>query len=205
LRKPSIPPLEAPRHPPHDPPPTAVVIFGAGGDLTKRKLMPALYALLLDGFLSERFAVIGLDRRPMNDEQFRQHAREGIEEFAGRGPLRPEDWQKFAPGLRYLTADFTAPASYAELAQRLAAQDGAWGAPANHLFYLAITPLLFETVAQQVGKAGLLGDRDRTRMVVEKPFGRDLASAAALDRSLTAIMDEKQIYRIDHYMGKQTV
>ncbi|HXG08552.1 MAG TPA: glucose-6-phosphate dehydrogenase [Gemmataceae bacterium] len=187
------------------PPPTVVVIFGAGGDLTRRKLLPALYNLFLDGWLPERFAVIGLDRRPMDDEQFRRHAREGIDQFSRRGPAQEADWQKFAPALGYQVADFTASASYAQLAGRLAAREQDWGSPANYLFYLAITPTLFETVARQLGEARLVADPQRSRLVVEKPFGRDLASAAALDRSLTDILAERQIFRIDHYLGKQTV
>lgn len=187
------------------PEPTAIVIFGGGGDLSKRKLLPALYNLFLDGWLPERFLILGVDRVDMNDDAYRTHAREGIDEFSRQGKSKPADWEKFASRVGYLKADITTPPSYGELAQKLAAFDKDVGRKAVHVFYLATAPTLVQTVAQQLQGANLSGGIQDTRIVCEKPFGRDLATATELNRALTAIFEERQIYRIDHYLGKETV
>jgi glucose-6-phosphate 1-dehydrogenase len=185
--------------------PTTIAIFGAGGDLTWRKLVPALYDLYLDGYLPDRFAVIGLDRKEMTDDDFRQHLREGVDQFSRRGKAQDEAWNEFASRLSFLSADFGNPATYTALEQQLAAHDEEWNAKAQCIFYQATPPSLVETIVQQIGKARLAHDRQRTRIVLEKPFGHDLASARELNAMLTRVFDESQIYRIDHYLGKETV
>lgn len=187
------------------PDPTALVIFGGGGDLSKRKLLPAIYNLFLDGWLPEQFQVIGVDRVDMTDDAYRTHARAGIDEFSRQGKTKPADWEKFAKHVSYLKADITTPPSYAELAQKLAAFDKQVARKSHRVFYLATAPTLVQTVAQQLQGAKLSGEIADTRIVVEKPFGRDLATATELNRALKAIFEEKQIYRIDHYLGKETV
>ncbi|MFN8505727.1 glucose-6-phosphate dehydrogenase [Kouleothrix sp.] len=184
---------------------TVLVIFGAGGDLTWRKLVPALYSLFVDGWLPEQFAAIGLDLKPMGDDEFRAHLRDGAERFSRRGQTAGARWAEFAARLSIAHADFGDAAAYAALAQRVAALEQQWGRPANRMFYLATPPALMQTIAERLDGAGLTADRARSRVVFEKPFGHDLASARELDRALTAIFDERQIYRIDHYLGKETV
>jgi glucose-6-phosphate 1-dehydrogenase len=185
--------------------PTVVVIFGGGGDLTHRKLVPALYNLVLDHWLPHNFAILGLDRVDMNEDAYRQHLRDGIDQFSRRGKTKAEEWNDFAPHLNYLTADFTNADSYAKLAEYLAQQDKDWQAKAHHIFYLATAPSMIEIIARQLHQAKLFADEARSRLVVEKPFGHDLDSARQLNRLLISLMNEDQIYRIDHYMGKETV
>jgi glucose-6-phosphate 1-dehydrogenase len=187
------------------PDPTVLVIFGAGGDLTMRKLLPALYNLWLDHYLPEQFTIVGVDRKPMSDAEFGQHLRQAVDEFSRRGKTKDNEWKQFVAHLAYLAADFNDAAAFTGLAGKLAAQDKSWKAQANHVFYLAISPTLIELVSQQLGKAGLAKDTKRARLVAEKPFGRDLASACELNRALTAVFAESQVYRIDHYLGKETV
>jgi glucose-6-phosphate 1-dehydrogenase len=184
--------------------PTVLVIFGAGGDLTWRKLVPAVYNLCDDCWVGDHFAVIGVDIKPMNDAEFRQHLRQGVEQ-AARQPVTDERWEKFAAHLHYLTADFSNPSTYATIAERFAALDKEWNVQANHVLYLAIPPALIGVVTQQVDAAGMAKDRSHFRIVVEKPFGHDLTSAIELNRTLTHVVNESQVYRIDHYLGKETV
>lgn len=185
--------------------PTVVVIFGASGDLTRRKIVPALYNLFLDRWLPETFSVIGLARTAMSDEVFRQQMQQGLAQFSRRGEPREEDWQPFASRLSYLAAPYDDPGTYAALADRLASLDRTWGTTANHVFYLATPPTMFELITRHLGQARLSHDRERARIVIEKPFGRNLASARALNQTLTRVFDESQIYRLDHYLGKETV
>src|SRR5262249_19849845 len=187
------------------PQPAVLVVFGAGGDLTRRKIVPALYNLFLDRWLPERFALVGIDRLPMNDEQFRDHLRQGVDEHSRRGKTVDELWKKFASGISYLSGDFNDMQLFRRLAEQLAACDKSWTVAATHAFYLATPPTVIELLARQLNQAGLLADKERSRLVVEKPFGHDLASARALDQMLDSLMYEAQIYRIDHYLGKETV
>src|SRR5215203_1259383 len=187
-------------------PPCTMVIFGASGDLTKRKLLPALYNLRKAGLLSDHFAVIGTARSGMTDDEFRRQAKEdllGCDE--GHSDEAVVDWVVLR--LHYLTLDASSPGAYGELGARIAAVDKDHGTGGNVLYYLATAPNLFAVIVQQLGDAGLTaedGDRWR-RVVVEKPFGHDLESARALNRELLAVLDERQLYRIDHYLGKETV
>jgi glucose-6-phosphate 1-dehydrogenase len=187
------------------PGPTVLVIFGAGGDLTWRKLVPALYNLCLDDLLPERFAVIGIDRKEMSDEDFAQRLREGIEKFSRRGIAGEQDWGEFTSNLTYLAGDFADAQTYDEVSKRLAAMDERWDTEADRIFYQATPPSLVQTIVEHLGKAHLVRDRDRARIVLEKPFGRDLSSASSLNQMLTQVLDESQIFRIDHYLGKETV
>ncbi len=185
--------------------PTVMVIFGAGGDLTWRKLVPALYSLHCDRLLPERFAIVGVARKQMDIGAFRQRLREGVELFSRRRPVDEEIWSGFAERVTYLADDFTAAGSGPALLQRLDELEQDWGVRANRVFYLAIPPGLMAAAAAHLQKLGVCRDCRRDRLVAEKPFGRDLPSAMELDRLLTGMFDESQIYRIDHYLGKETV
>ncbi|MGH2591885.1 MAG: glucose-6-phosphate dehydrogenase [Anaerolineae bacterium] len=187
------------------PEPAIIVIFGAGGDLTWRKLIPALYNLFLDKWLPDRFAVLGLDRKAMSNDELRHHLRQGAEEFSRRGKVDDKAWNEFASHLAAFPADLTDPSTYATLADRLSALDKEWNSQANHIFYQATPPTMVETIVQQLGDVRLSHNRKRSRVVLEKPFGRDLASAQELNQMLTRVFEESQIYRIDHYLGKETV
>jgi glucose-6-phosphate 1-dehydrogenase len=184
--------------------PTVIVIFGASGDLTQRKVVPALYNLFLDHWLPERFALIGFARTSFTETSFREHLRQGVDQFSRRGKADDKDWQAFAPHIHYMSADYGDPAAYATLSNHLSKLDKAWDTTANRVFYLATPPGNFEIIVQRLGEANLSRDK-RNRIVLEKPFGRDLSSARTLNHTLTSIFDESQIYRIDHYLGKETV
>jgi len=186
------------------PEPAIIVIFGASGDLAQRKLVPALYDLYLDQWLPEQFAIIGVSRTEMQDDPFREHLRSGVDRFSRRCKSNDPDWAAFAPHLAYLTADPTSADTHDTLSKRLHSQEEAWGTQASHVFYLATPPAVVQTIAQQLGQAGLAAE-ERARLVIEKPFGHDLASARELNRGLTSIFNECQLYRIDHYLGKETV
>jgi glucose-6-phosphate 1-dehydrogenase len=186
------------------PEPTVFVIFGAGGDLAWRKLIPALYDLFLDQWLPEKFAVLGVGHCHQDEAGFRRHLRQGVERFS----RRPGDevwWDLFGAHLNFIPSELDDPRTYRNLAQTLAATDKEWGARANHIFYLAVPPTIIEPIARNLAGAKLHQDRQRARIVIEKPFGRDLASARKLNRTLTGIFKEAQIFRIDHYLGKETV
>jgi glucose-6-phosphate 1-dehydrogenase len=185
--------------------PTILIIFGSMGDLTWRKLAPALYNLLLAHQLPEHFAVIGLDMKEGSADEFRLRLRDGASSFCECGPVEEKTWNGFAANLTYISGDFADPATYAALRMQLDAQEKEWNIPANHVFYLAIPPAIVESIVHRIGEAQLAADRRHVRIVVEKPFGHDLASAIALNGLLTAVFEEGQIYRIDHYLGKETV
>jgi glucose-6-phosphate 1-dehydrogenase len=186
------------------PEPTVFVVFGAAGDLSWRKLVPALYSLMVDGWLPEKFRIIGTGHRHMIEEEFRAHLKAGVDKYA-RHTMTGEDWGRFAAHLSFMTADLENPEVFGELARKLAEQDREWNEKAHHIFYLSLPPAMIEPVARELARARLNQDRQRSRIVVEKPFGRDLESARQLNRSLTGLFHESQIYRIDHYLGKETV
>jgi len=187
------------------PDPTIFVIFGAGGDLTWRKLIPALYNLHLDDWMPEHMMVLGLDRVEMTDDQFRKHLQEGVDKNSRRGRVDKKVWNAFAENLFYRRADFEDDKAFKDLAKRLSEIEKDWDEEANKIFYLAVPPGLVENMARKLGSAKLFENRQRARIVVEKPFGRDLQTAAKLNEALTDIFLESQIYRIDHYLGKETV
>jgi len=185
--------------------PTILVIAGAAGDLTWRKLVPALYDLFLDKWLPERFAVFGIDKKEMSDDQFRVHLRDGVNQFTRSGPARENDWKTFANWFQYITTDFSAQKAFAKLSDRLCALEKSWRTKANHVFYFAVPPKMVEVITQQMENEKLCFDREQVRIVVEKPFGHDLDSARTLNKLLMHTYTESQIYRIDHYLGKETV
>ena len=187
------------------PTPTILVIFGAGGDLTWRKLIPALFNLFLDEFLPEKFAILGVDIKEMQDDEFRKHLRQGVDKFSRRGPADDQAWQAFSTNITYLAADFTKIDFYSDLEQRLTKKDKDWSVHATRVFYQATPPRFVENIVNQFGKSKLAQSRKTTRIVLEKPFGRDLESAKQLNEMLTKVFDETQIFRIDHYLGKETV
>jgi glucose-6-phosphate 1-dehydrogenase len=187
-------------------PPCALVIFGASGDLTKRLLVPALYNLRRARLLSEAFAVIGVAHGAKDDETFRGELGAGLGEFENHKVMQG-DWTWLAQRISYHTGEFDDPAVYEELKQLLAKADETRGTAGNYLFYLATPPQAFAVIVRQLGKAGLLREEDGhwRRVVVEKPFGTDFRSAKALNHDLLDVLAESQIYRIDHYLGKETV
>ncbi len=184
-----------------------LVIFGANGDLTKRKLLPALYSLARERRLSTGFAVIGISRTPLSDEAFRDKMRESVEQFSGDGPFDREIWEGFSQGLFYEAGNFDDPGFYQRLAARCAAVAETRHTAGNVLFYLSTQPSYYAEIAQQLGTAGLARGTEAfwRRIIIEKPFGHDLASASALNAGLHQVFAEEQIYRIDHYLGKETV
>ena len=186
------------------PEPTVFVIFGAAGDLSWRKLIPAIYSLYVDGWLPEKFRIIGTGHQHMEEEAFRGHLQAGVDKYARR-TLTAEDWSRFADHLSFMTADLEKPEVFAELARKLADQDREWNARLNRIFYLSLPPTMVEPVARELARVKLNQDRIRDRIVVEKPFGRDLEPPSALNRSLSELFHESQIFRIDHYLGKETV
>ncbi len=188
-------------------PPCAFVVFGASGDLTRRKLVPALYQLAKRGLLPESFAMLGVARREYSDDAFREEMAAGVREFSRDG-VDAAAWRSFAAKLHYCPGEFEDAAAYPRLAERLAALDGAAGLGGNHLFYLATPSNEFATILHRLKLAGLIhGPHDPafTRVIIEKPFGRDLESAHALNALVARVLDESQTFRIDHYLGKETV
>ena len=183
-----------------------LVIFGASGDLTRRKLLPAIYNLSESGHLPEPFAILGIARPAMSEDTFRAQMRTRVRDAEG-GEIEPDKWQRLEDRLHYVSGEFHTPELYAKVNAKLAEFHERYGTPPNCLFYLAIPPDLFATVATQLAQAGLIDERDGwRRIIIEKPFGYDLASARALNAQLaSAGLRESQIYRIDHYLGKETV
>ncbi len=185
--------------------PTIFVIFGGGGDLTWRKLVPALFNLYLGGSLPEHSAILAVDRMNMTDEALRKRLHSGVMRFSRKSASRRADWAAFAARISYCQGDFKNPKTYSALAKRLAELEQRWGQRAEHIFYLATPPVFFGVIPTLLGEAGLARDRERARIVIEKPIGYDLASATELNRTLARSFEERQIFRIDHYLGKETV
>lgn len=194
--------------------PCVVIIFGASGDLTHRKLVPALYNLGVDGLLPAHFFMVGVARREFTNESFREDLKKSVAEFSRRKPLNETIWKDFAENSFYHTAPFDQLEGYQRLGQLLDSIDQRAGTACNRVFYLATSPEYFETIGRNLAAAGLLDQGKKAgsdvrarnaRVVVEKPFGHDLESARALNAHLLECMSEDQIYRIDHYLGKETV
>jgi glucose-6-phosphate 1-dehydrogenase len=189
------------------PPPCAFVVFGATGDLTRRKLVPAMYNLAALGHLPGGFAMVGCARRPWSADEFRAQMRSGVSEFS-RTPLADATWDELAPRLDYVAGDFADPATYERLRASLAAHDAAHGTLGNRLFYLAVPPDEFPAILRGLQGAGLIvppGGPTFSRVIVEKPFGRSLETARELNALVGSVLDESQTFRIDHYLGKETV
>jgi glucose-6-phosphate 1-dehydrogenase len=188
-------------------PPCTMVIFGASGDLTKRKLIPSLYYLEQSGLLPEGFAVIGTASTELSTDAFRQKLESELPEFLEE-PVDAEAWRRLAERVYYTPGTFEDPASYERLKQLLAEVDARHKTQGNAMFYLATPPDFFGVIVGRLGAAGMVTQTEGSpfrRVVIEKPFGHDLESAKTLDRDLRAALDERQIFRIDHYLGKETV
>lgn len=186
------------------PEPLILVIFGASGDLTQRKLVPALYQLKRERRLPAELTIVGTARREWSHDYFRQQMRQGIEEFSD-GIGSEEYWQDFAQGLYYFPGNMDDPESYAKMKVFLEELDGMRGTRGNRVFYLAVSPNFFPPGLKNLGAAGMLKDPIKHRLVIEKPFGKDLSSAQVLNRVVQEVCQENQVYRIDHYLGKETV
>jgi len=185
--------------------PTTLAIFGATGDLSKRKLLPAIYNLAHEGARPERFNLIGISRGEQTDEEFQQLARESIEQFSRRPP-DDQVLSSLVGRMRYVTGSFDQPDMYDRLGQALTELDEDADIAFNRLFYLSTAPSFFPVIAKMLGERELhRREGSEVRMIVEKPFGTDLESALALNRELLSVFDERQIFRIDHYLGKETV
>jgi glucose-6-phosphate 1-dehydrogenase len=190
----------------HDSPPCVMVIFGASGDLTKRKLIPALYNLRQSKLLPDNFSVVGVARAEMSHEEFRSRLRDDMNEFATE-EVDDQIWQWLEDRLFYLSGDFEDDTTCERLKQFLEQLDAGRNGEGNVLFYLATAPDYFATVVKRLGAAGLAAEADGhwRRAIIEKPFGRDLDSARKLNQEIKEVLKEHQIYRIDHYLGKETV
>ena len=184
------------------PGPCAMVIFGAGGDLTKRKLIPAIYNLAKGNLLPEQFAIVGVSAEPFTTEEFRDRATTDIKEYS-TVPVEASSWDWFIRRIYYLSGDFNDQLVYGKLEALLKKVEQEQGTQGNALFYLATGPNFFTLVVKRLGQAGLTGQSEKQwrRVVIEKPFGQDLSSAVALNHDILEVLDEKQVFRIDHYLG----
>jgi glucose-6-phosphate 1-dehydrogenase len=191
------------------PDPCAMVIFGASGDLTERKLIPALFYLSRERMLPAGFSVVGAARTPKTDEQFRKEMSDAVKNFLHLTPESDAFVEGFTKGLYYIAGDFGAPEAYQQLKTALDRLDKERGTAGNRLFYLATPPSFFPVIVKHLGAAGLAKPQDPgktwTRIILEKPFGRSLESARELNQTVTSVFEEDQVYRIDHYLGKETV
>jgi glucose-6-phosphate 1-dehydrogenase len=186
--------------------PCVMVIFGYAGDLTRRKLIPSLYNLAAQQLLSREFAVVGMGRSPMSNEDARKALSEDIKKFA-TNPVDPALWEEFVKRVSYMNGEFDDPATYENLKALVAKVDQENNCHGNCFFYLATAPSFFGDIVERLAKVGLMteGNGHWRRVIIEKPFGHDLASAKALNAQLLKVATESQIYRIDHYLGKETV
>jgi glucose-6-phosphate 1-dehydrogenase len=185
--------------------PTIFFIFGATGDLTSRKLIPALYNLFLDGWMPNNFAIIGMGRTAYTDDVYRGLLLEDINKFSRKGKAVDEEWKKFSEHVFFQRSEIGDDKSYEEQKDRISKFAAAWGEQPSVIYYLAVAPRFFGTIAEKLAKYKLTEDPEKTRVVIEKPFGHDLESARSLNQLLNTVFTEKQIYRIDHYLGKETV
>jgi glucose-6-phosphate 1-dehydrogenase len=183
------------------PDPTAIVIFGASGDLTHRKLLPALYHLFLEGLLPARFVIVGYARTAMSDDDFRKMTLESVNRF-GRCDPSNEPWDEFAARLFYVAGEFADEGAMAHLRERLEEFDRELGTEGRRFFYCATPPQAYEDIVRRIGEEGMSA---LARVVIEKPFGTDLESARELNSVVREVFDESEVFRIDHYMGKESV
>jgi glucose-6-phosphate 1-dehydrogenase len=185
-----------------------IVIFGATGDLAGRKLIPAIYNLWVAGFLPPKIAVVGVGRKNLGDNTFRENMCEMLKKHSRTGHGTDDSCDPFVGSLHYRSLEFNDAAGFARLATDLTALETKLGSPGHRLYYLATSPEFFAKIVEGLGAAGMVrneGDSIWSRVVIEKPFGNDLASAKALNQEITQVLAENQIYRIDHYLGKETV
>src|SRR6266403_263315 len=188
--------------------PVTVVLFGASGDLAKRKVIPAMYDLAVHNSLGPRYAIVGFSRTAMSDESFRDTAGEAAKSISEVGPIDPKKWNEFAANLYYQEGEYGNAEDFKKLAQRLDDLSAKKKLGGNRLFYLSTPPEVYPHIVEQLGHAGLAKPSSPdawVRIIIEKPFGRDLTSAKALNKTVLCVFDEQQVYRIDHYLGKDTV
>ncbi len=185
--------------------PTVFAIFGGAGDLTWRKLVPALFDLSHDRSMPPRFAVIAVDRVDLDDDTLRRRLHEGVNKFSRRGKVKADEWNEFAKHIHYQQGDFKKLQTYTLLGEQCAQLEKEWNAKVHRVFYMATPPAMFGEIPKRLGEAGLASDRQFARIVIEKPIGYDLDSARELNGSLADSFEESQIFRIDHYLGKETV
>jgi len=201
-------PLEEPGRTTRSMDPCILVIFGATGDLTGRKLMPSIYNLGKDGLLPSNFAVVGFARRPKSHEDFRKEMKGEVSKYSRTLPLDDSYWSSFEKQIFYHISEFDDDAGYENLKIFLSQLDGQLGTKGNRIFYLSVQPKYFTQIIQKLSEHGLIYSHDKdkwSRVIIEKPFGRDLPSAVQLQENIEKYLNEKQIYRIDHYLGKETV
>ncbi|MRG47497.1 glucose-6-phosphate dehydrogenase [Chitinophaga sp. SYP-B3965] len=187
------------------PPASILFIFGGSGDLNYRKLTPALYNLFLDEWMPDQFAIVGIGRTEYSSDDYRSHLKEGIAKFSRRKEEQNGHYQQFFEHVNYLQLDAGDIKSYQLIADYVQKKEQEWGIHPNVIFYLAVAPQLVPSIAQELGTLNLCKDKSTTRIVIEKPFGHDLESAHELNALLTGLFAEEQIFRIDHYLGKETV
>ena len=191
------------------PDPSCLVIFGASGDLTQRKLIPGLYSLAHEGLLPSGQTIVGIARAEVSDEQFRANMRKACDEHARTRPVDDAIWETFAKGLFYVQGEFADRAAYLRLRERLEEFDRTRGTGGRRIYYLAVPPDFFDDIARHLGENGMVADPERpgpyTRVIIEKPFGHDYDSARDLNRIAVTTFRERQVFRIDHYLGKETV
>jgi len=185
--------------------PTIFIVFGGTGDLTSRKIAPALYNLFLDGWLPSQYAIVGTGRTKLTDDQFRTNLHNDIDQFSRSGKAKEAKWGEFEKNIYYQSSDIKDAETYKEFGKVIEKLNAEWKTEANVIFYLAVSPNFFPIIASNISKAKLAEDKDKVRIVIEKPFGHDLETAKELNKLLNSIFDEKQVYRIDHYLGKETV
>jgi glucose-6-phosphate 1-dehydrogenase len=185
--------------------PTIIFIFGGSGDLTYRKLMPALYNLYLDKYLPNEVLIVGIGRSSFTHIAFRAHTRKGIDEHSRRPDCIKTTWKDFAPKIEYYKADLETDKTYRSISARIKKAETSWKKKATVIYYMSVAPQLAPVIAEKLHKAKLTSDAARSRMVFEKPFGSDLKTALELNARLGQLFKEEQIYRIDHYLGKETV
>src|SRR3981189_1777449 len=188
--------------------PCTVVLFGASGDLAKRKVIPAMYDLAIHNALGTHYVIVGFVRTPMSEDAFRTTLGEAAKSISEVGPIDPKRWNEFACNPYFRPADYATPEPYTQLAKRLAEIDKEKKLGGNRLFYLSTPPEVYPHIVEQLGRAGLArpsSPNSWVRIIIEKPFGRDLATAKELNKIVLNVFEEKQVYRIDHYLGKDTV
>lgn len=187
------------------PPASLIFIFGGSGDLNFRKLSPALYNLFIDEWMPEKFSIVGIGRSVYSDDDYRKHLLDGINQFSRRKDEQNGKWQEFSKDNSYLQMDAEKEEEYQKIAEIVKKKEQEFGEHPNVIFYMAVAPQLVPDIAKKLGPLNICSDTKCTRIVVEKPFGHDLKSAHELNALLASMFDEKQIYRIDHYLGKETV
>ena len=185
--------------------PTIIYIFGGSGDLTQRKLIPALYNLYIDDYLPENFRIVGIGRNAFTNTAYKALIKKGVQQFSRRKADTKKGWKDFEKEVEYFKYDLTVDKTYKSIGAKIKTIEKAWGTKANVIYYLSVAPQLAPVIAEKLYAAKLCSDSKRSRIVFEKPFGHDMASATELNNLLCRMFKEEQIYRIDHYLGKETV